>query len=789
MNYVYLYAWDILQFISMKSFSYFSSFVFAQFLIFCGGCSVQAQNVANSRNINEVFALCYDSIEAPLDFDGEVAINFEDIDNGSYADAINFSYQIQPLQFECGNIGYNDIMLIISDTSSSDTCFSTVNIIDTLSPEIICDSELIFENDSGICSAQLTIPAPSVSDNCIEFTLSHNYSADPLPQGEFPVGTTSIIWLAEDASGHQASCTVDIVVTDEESPVAICVDSLALSLNGNNQMNIEPEWIDNESFDNCGIVNLTVNPQVLTIEDIGYQSVSLTVTDASGNSNQCQAILNLTSDSTISAECKDAAVFLDEFGSVTVNPLLIDNGSTSSSTIVSYVVEPAVFTCAELGPNQIELTVTDSEGLQASCTSMVAVGDSIPPALFCDSLIQASNQIGLCEGYVQIGPPQVVENCNYTLSNSYNQTGSASDVYTVGTTSVTWTAIDLSDNSSTCTQVIQVNDTEFPVAICQDSVVLLLDDNNQAQLFLSDINNGSEDNCFISSYVISQALFSLENLGFNSVDLLVSDEAGNSASCSTLVEVVVVSQNPEAKCRNIEVALDESGQVMISPEDIDDGSTSQNPLSEVVVEPQVLDCRYLGESTVYLKLTDVNGLVGQCTSVVTVVDNLPPQIICAPIEFSQSGFNTYSIVLDSIYRRSSDNCAIQNYQVVRANQTGSQPYLDVRLTDVSEIIIECRIPVLISENPCPSEMVVYPNPVSGIFYLNVKGSVGVFRLEFIDYTGKVAAQQMISISTEDPQPIDPAGLSPGLYSLRVINVKGDCSIATKIVISNSDSYR
>jgi hypothetical protein len=58
----------------------------------------------------------------------------------------------------------------------------------------------------------------------------------------------------------------------------------------------------------------------------------------------------------------------------------------------------------------------------------------------------------------------------------------------------TWTATDACGNSSTCAQVITVDDSTPPMAICQN-ITVHLDENGMATITPEDIDNGSTDNC------------------------------------------------------------------------------------------------------------------------------------------------------------------------------------------------------------------------------------------------------------------------------------------------------
>jgi len=47
------------------------------------------------------------------------------------------------------------------------------------------------------------------------------------------------------------------------------------------------------------------------------------------------------------------------------------------------------------------------------------------------------------------------------LPNNYNGSADASDIYPVGTTTLTWTVLDIYGNSAQCTQTITVTDDEL----------------------------------------------------------------------------------------------------------------------------------------------------------------------------------------------------------------------------------------------------------------------------------------------------------------------------------------
>lgn len=82
------------------------------------------------------------------------------------------------------------------------------------------------------------------------------------------------------------------------------------------------------------------------------------------------------------AICRNITVQLGSAGSVVVNSADVDNGSHDpDGSILTKSVFPNTFSCSNLGPNTVILTVTDDEGLSSTCDAIVTVEDKTPPVI------------------------------------------------------------------------------------------------------------------------------------------------------------------------------------------------------------------------------------------------------------------------------------------------------------------------------------------------------------------------------------------------------------------------
>ncbi len=159
---------------------------------------------------------------------------------------------------------------------------------------------------------------------------------------------------------------------------------------------------------------------------------------------------------------------------------------------------------------------------------------------------------GNCEAYVNPGPT-VMENCTeFVLDNDYNNVASGEGMYPVGTTLVTWTAVDQYGNISTASRNIIVLDLIAPDAHCQD-MTIQLDANGTATVNAEDIDNGSNDNCSDVNLAIiaGQTTFNCDDVDQSfEVELEATDDYGNKASCLATV-TVSDSDLPDTDCDDV----------------------------------------------------------------------------------------------------------------------------------------------------------------------------------------------------------------------------------------------
>ncbi|MCF8416530.1 MAG: HYR domain-containing protein [Crocinitomicaceae bacterium] len=201
-----------------------------------------------------------------------------------------------------------------------------------------------------------------------------------------------------------------------------------------------------------------------------------------------------------------------------------------------------------LGTTTVLWTVTDGSGNTSTCIFDVIVADNIDPTILSCGATGAqvvSSDLGVCT-YSQTSNSWdaiASDNCTvgsifYTLSGATNGSGTslAGVTFNSGITTVLWTVVDGSLNTSTCTFTVEVEDNQAPIISGCPSNITVGTDNGDCGAIVNWSVPTFTDNCgaLISSNYDSGDFFAT---GTTTVIYTVTDGAGNISICSFTVTV------------------------------------------------------------------------------------------------------------------------------------------------------------------------------------------------------------------------------------------------------------
>ena len=234
----------------------------------------------------------------------------------------------------------------------------------------------------------------------------------------------------------------------------------------------------------------------------------------------------------------------------------------------------------------------------------------------CPGNITENTDAGLCSANVTFAVPMTDISGGSMVPISALANG---DNFPVGTTTVTYEERDSNNiaTSLTCSFTVTVIDNENPTITCAADVINASVDVGQCYATLTLTAPSTNDNCGIAS-VTNNAPANFP-VGSTNVIWTVTDTAGRSASCTQNV-TVVDDEYPIAICQNITVELDASGNAVIAPADINNGSSDNCGIDSMRLDITTFSCTDLGTNTVTLTVVDTNNNESTCTATVTVTD-------------------------------------------------------------------------------------------------------------------------------------------------------------------------
>lgn len=314
-------------------------------------------------------------------------------------------------------LGTTNVVLTVNDPAGlTSSCNATITVVDNTAPTVSTQNATIYLDNNGSASISTSDIDNGSTDNVGITSLSLSQTAYNCSN----LGANTVTLTAVDAAGNTASADATVTVIDAIAPTAIA-QNITISLS-NGTASISGADVNNGSYDNCGIVSMSVSPNSFGCDDGGDHVVTLTVTDASGNSTSTTATvtvlestptLSVSGGTTVSGQLSNT-IFLG-YGPQGIQLNSVANGGSgftyswspstglSNPNIANPIASPTVSTT-------YTLTVTNAGGCSTSESISICVLD-----------IRSVNKKGAYDGKVNIChiPPGNPGNSNI-LSISVN---------------------------------------------------------------------------------------------------------------------------------------------------------------------------------------------------------------------------------------------------------------------------------------------------------------------------------------------------------------------------------
>ena len=330
---------------------------------------------------------------------------------------------------------------------------------------------------------------------------------------------------------------------------------------------------------------------------------------------------------------------VDSNGVATSNETIRDflDGATAVDTVegdISEVINDAPDQFP-IGTTLVTFSAVDSLGNIGSATAVVTVADATPPSLNIpdDITIPAASSAGISATVGSIQDILAAATATDNVDTSVTITNDAPSVFSLGTTIITFTAVDEAGNPAMGTTVVTVSDLTGPSIIVPESLIAAAVDGYGAPAssdsIVAFLQAASALDNVDSAVMVTTDVPDVFPLGTTVVTFSASDVSGNSGSASAIVTVTDQTAPAVTVPETITVAA--AGATTPASNEIitaflTAASGTDNVDESIFVTNDAPTTFPLGETVVVFSATDAAGNTGTASASVTVTDQTAPVI-------------------------------------------------------------------------------------------------------------------------------------------------------------------
>lgn len=471
-------------------------------------------------------------------------------------------------------------------------------------------------------------------------------------------GTYPLTYTVSDPAGNVASTMRQVQVQDTTAPTLAGPFTPLTIVTGATGTVPLPNYVPQAvALDAVGVTSIVQNPAAGTLQSAGTTGVTLTASDASGNTTNVNFLV-LVSDGTnpeIAAPAGDFAPLTISTGAngFALAPDYTSQAITSDNVAVSAVTQsPLPAASLSAGPMTITLTAHDPSGNTRTLSFAINVLDGTKPAV-------SAPPAGLTPASLVTGPggtvalpdytPQAITSDNVSVT-AVVQNPPAGSPRSAGTTTVTLTASDAAGNMESIAADIAVLDGTKPAIAppVQNFTPLALTTGADATAPLPNYATQAitSDNVGVTDVSQSPPAGSPRTSGITTVTLTAIDAVGNSEAISFQVTVndgtMPTIAPPESGFTPLAVTTGPLGTVPL-PDYTPQSVTADNVgITSVTQTPLPNSALPFGQTTVILTARDAAGNEATTSFVVEIHDGTAPAISAPP-----GGFTPPTITADA----------------------------------------------------------------------------------------------------------------------------------------------
>ena len=592
------------------------------------------------------------------------------------------------LNYQCNTVNYSN---------SPSSAIAVIVVKDCIPPIITCPANIAVNTDVGVCGAKVTFSDATATDNC---SATVTQTGGSTSGSTFPVGSSSVSYSAKDPSSNSASCSFTVTVSDNENPKIACPANIAV----NTDLGVcgaKVTFNSATATDNCSAtVTQTTSYTSGQTFPVGTSTITYSAKDPSNNTVICSFNVVVTDNEAPKITCPANISVNTDLGvcGAKVNFTVLATDNCSFTTGLTGLASGSTF---PVGTTTNLFKATDASSNVSSCIFTVTVTDNEAPKITCPANISVNTHPGVCGAAVTFSPATANDNCSATVTQTTSYT--SRQTFPVGTSTITYSAKDPSNNTASCYFNVVVTDNEAPKITCPANIYVNSDPSVcGAKVTFSAAT--ATDNCSatvtqVTSYTSGQTF----PVGTSTISYSAKDPSNNTASCSFNV-VVTDNEAPKVTCpgnisvnTNLGVCGAKVNFTVLATDNCS-FTTGLTGLASGSIFP-------VGTTTNLFKATDASNNVSSCRFTVTVKDNEVPKIICPDNISVNTNLGVCGAAVTFISATATDNCSATVTQTTSYTSGQTFPVGTTNIyysaKDPSNNTVSCSFSVVVTDKEAP----------------------------------------------------------------------------------------
>ncbi len=534
------------------------------------------------------------------------------------------------------------------------TCSFTISV----APALVCPQNMSVFTDPNSCTALVNYSLGTQSCGLTDIIQTEGF-----PSGvAIPVGTTTNSFLTTDVFGNISQCSFTITVNDTSAASITCPPNITVNITNANTCAgypVYPSPIVSNACDGMYNVYRIAGAASGGYFDIGVTTVTYVVNDELSRKDTCSFTVTVNDKVLSYLQCPLSIIrYLPPANSceMVINynlPTYYDICTNATLQQINGLPSGSAF-----GPgiHLMNFRAIDGYGNTANCSFNITVHDTVKPKINCPANITVNgikNSNDVCGAIVQYSAPTASDNCSGILQRIEGFGSGA--FFLLGKDTVKYQFTDPSGNTASCSFTITVNDCIPEATASCKNITGYVDQNCEHNVMATDVYNDVIDNSF--TYALSPT--GPYGVGIHNVTLTVTNQIGSMSSCNAIITIKDTIA-PTVQCpANITVnaTLGTCGAIVnyTKPIGIDNCLTNFNGQVSGIGPGSSFP---VGTTTNVFKVTDYSGLSDTCHQTITVIDNIPPEIVCPANQVVRISAGDCGAIISFTKPIGTDNCSV-----------------------------------------------------------------------------------------------------------------------------------